>query len=136
VIAVRFLLRETVLALHTDQIDVFGGTHGIRDDGLLESAIAQPQASFAGEYLHRSLYDMAAAYLFHIVSNHPFLDGNKRTGYIAALVFLDVHGVAVDEEFEDMYEITMAVAEGRAAKVDVVAVLERRYPPAPSAAAP
>lgn len=61
----RFLLRETVVALHDEQIEVFGGMHGLRDGGLLDSALAQPQATFAGEYLHTTLHEMAAAYLFH-----------------------------------------------------------------------
>jgi death on curing protein len=129
VISPRFLLCKTVLALHEEQIETFGGTPGIRDEGLLDSALAQPQATFGGDYLHPTLHEMAAAYLFHIVRNHPFLDGNKRCGYMAALVFLAMNGAPADEEFEDLYELTMAVAEGRAEKTEVAAVLLQLYPP-------
>ena len=93
---VDFLTVADVLMLHAEQVDLYGGEQGVRDLGLLESAVAQPQAGFGGEYLHADLFEMAAAYLFHIVQNHPFLDGNKRAGAVAALVFLDVNGVEID----------------------------------------
>ena len=73
-----FLTVKEVSVLHQDQIEVFGGIHGIRDEGLLESAVMTPQASFGGEYLHSDIFEMAAAYAFHIAENQPFLDGNKR----------------------------------------------------------
>jgi death-on-curing protein len=76
-----FLTVDEVLQIHAYQIQEFGGSDEILDVGLLESAIAQPRQSFGGAYLHPGLEDMAAAYLFHIVQNHPFADGNKRTGY-------------------------------------------------------
>jgi death-on-curing protein len=79
-VTVRFLGVEEVIGIHARQLSEFGGGEGIRDQGLLASAIAQPEASFAGEYLHQDLYEMAAAYLFHLVQNHPFVDGNKRVG--------------------------------------------------------
>ena len=66
----------------------YGGLPGLRDEGLLESAVAQAVATFGGEYLHNDIFQMAAAYLFHIVQNHPFVDGNKRAGAAAAVVFL------------------------------------------------
>jgi death-on-curing protein len=91
-----FLSLEDVLCLHADQVRLFGGHEGVRDLGLLESAIAQPQAMFGGEYLHHDIFEMAAAYVFHLVQNHPFCDGNKRTGVVAALVFLDFNGVEID----------------------------------------
>lgn len=91
-----FLRIEDVLALHADQMELYGGEHGVRDMGLLESAVGQAQASFAGQVLHADIFEMAAAYLFHIVQNHPFIDGNKRTGLIAALVFLDLNGIELD----------------------------------------
>jgi death-on-curing protein len=69
-----FLDVEDVLALHADQLEVYGGSPGLRDRGLLESAVAQPQASFGGEFANEGLFAMAAAYLFHIVKNHPFVD--------------------------------------------------------------
>jgi death-on-curing protein len=74
-----FLSLERVLRIHRSMIEQYGGEEGIRDAGLLHFAIAVPQASFGGEYLHADLFEMAAAYLYHIVQNHPFIDGNIRT---------------------------------------------------------
>jgi len=120
-----FLTLDDVLELHELQVDRYGGLHGVRDQGLIESAIAQPEATFAGEYLHGDLFEMAAAYLFHLVRNHGFLDGNKRTGLLTALVFLDINGISVDQASPDLYELTVAVAEGRADKDEAAAVLRR-----------
>jgi death-on-curing protein len=116
-----FLSLEDVLTLHADQVALYGGDQGVRDLGLLESAIAQPQATFGGECLHKDLFEMAAAYLFHIVQNHPFLDGNKRTGAVAALVFLDLNRVEITAPKGSVYEITMSVATGQAGKAEVAA---------------
>ena len=93
--AIDFLNVEDVLQLHEDLIDRYGGTHGIRSDDLLQSAVAQPQATFGTDYLHSDIFHMAAAYAFHIAQNQPFLDGNKRTGLHAALVFLDFNGYSI-----------------------------------------
>jgi death on curing protein len=114
-----FLSTEDVLTLHADQVDLYGGGHGVRDMGLLESAVAQPRASFGGEHLHKDLFEMAAAYLYHLVQNHPFLDGNKRTGAVAGLVFLDLNGIEVDAPKGSIYDLTMSVATGKAAKAEV-----------------
>ncbi len=116
----EFLTVEDVLEIHESQLERFGGGAGLRDVGLLESAVAQPQASFGGEYVHGDIFEMAAAYLLHIVNNHAFVDGNKRTGLLAALVFLDTNGVSLPEESELLYELTMGVAEGRIPKSEVV----------------
>ena len=75
----KFLSLDEVLELHDDQISSFGGTPGLRDEGLLESALAQPQATFGGQFLHPTIAEQAAAYLYHIAMNHPFIDGNKRS---------------------------------------------------------
>lgn len=120
-----FLDIDDVLALHSDQLAEFGGADGLRDRGLLESAIAQPQASFGGRYVHDGLFAMAAAYLFHIVSNHPFVDGNKRTGLLAALVFLDINGITIDRPNDALYELTMSVANGLMQKAEVAIELRR-----------
>lgn len=118
-----FLGIEDILALHADQVSLYGGEHGVRDMGLLESAIAQPQAGFGGQYLHADLFEMAAAYLFHIVQNHPFLDGNKRAGLIAALVFLDLNGIEVDAPKGSLHDLTLSVATGRAGKKEIAEFL-------------
>ena len=77
-----FLVLAEVIEVHADQVKRYGGHDGVRDFGLLESALAQPEASFTGEWLHRGLYDMAAAYAYHLCQNHPFIDGKKRTALV------------------------------------------------------
>lgn len=121
-----FLSLEDILLLHGDQIDLYGGDHGVRDLGLLESAIAQPQATFDGHPLHGDLYEMAAAYLFHIVQNHPFVDGNKRTGAVAALTFLDLNDIEIDAPKGSLYDLTVSVATGQAGKAEI-AEFFRKY---------
>ncbi|MBU1430528.1 type II toxin-antitoxin system death-on-curing family toxin, partial [Myxococcota bacterium] len=79
---------------------------------LLESALAQPMASFGGHFAHPDLSSMAGAYLFHIVSNHPFVDGNKRAGLLAALVFLELNGILILSQTEALHELTLNVASG------------------------
>lgn len=120
-----FLDVEDVLELNGTQLEIYGGAPGLRDRALLESAVAQPQASFGGAFGHDGLFAMAAAYLFHIVSNHAFVDGNKRAGLLSALVFLDLNGVSIDRPSEALYALTMGVAEGRLDKPAVAAELER-----------
>ncbi len=122
---VTFLDIDDVLELHAAQLAEFGGADGLRDRGLLESAIAQAQASFGGMYVHDGLFAMAAAYLFHIVSNHPFVDGNKRTGLLAALVFLDINGVSIEQPNEELYEVTIGVASGHIQKSQVADAFAR-----------
>ncbi|MFY0583723.1 type II toxin-antitoxin system death-on-curing family toxin [Cystobacter fuscus] len=111
-----FLTLEDVLEIHHVQRERYGGPPGLRDPGLLESALAQPMATFAGEFIHPDLFTMAAAYLFHLVSNHPFVDGNKRIGLLSALVFLDLNGVSIVTSSDALYELTMEVAQGQAGK--------------------
>jgi len=129
-----FLSEEAVLLIHRAQIVEWGGAQGVRDPGLLASALAQPRATFDAVYLHKTIHEMAAAYLFHIVQNHPFVDGNKRTGLTAALVFLDLNGVAVEHEETGLYSLTMAVAAGKLLKADVARDLARLFPLAHSTA--
>ncbi len=111
-----FLGLDEVIEIHRDQIDHYGGRAGIRDMALLQSAVAMPQASFSGEYLHTDIFEMAAAYLFHIVQNHPFVDGNKRVGAVAALVFLVLNGVKVRVPNHALVETVLAVAQGKMGK--------------------
>lgn len=120
-----FLDVEDVIDLHATQLEIYGGASGLRDRGLLESAVAQPQSSFDGTFAHDGLFAMAAAYLFHIVSNHAFMDGNKRAGMLSAVVFLDINGISLDQPSEALYELTMSVAQGRIGKPAVAAELER-----------
>ena len=127
----QFLKRQRVLQIHESQIELFGGSSGIRDLGLLESALAMPQASFGGTYLHTDLYAMAAAYLFHIVSNHPFLDGNKRTGTATALFFLKLNGVDHDIDDDALESLVLSVACGETGKDEIAAFFRKHCPPVP-----
>jgi death-on-curing protein len=120
---ITFLTVEDVIAIHAQQVARFGGSPGLRDRGLLESAVAQPQASFDGQHVHHDLFDMASAYHFHLVQNHAFIDGNKRIGLAAALVFLDLNGVPIDEGTDVLYELTVAVARGECTKSEVADAL-------------
>lgn len=120
----RFLSVDDVIALHVDQIDEFGGEHGVKSMDLLESAVSQPRAALYEQYLHEDLPAMAAAYLFHIVQNHAFHDGNKRTGLAAALVFLEINGMTLEESStERLYEATLAVAQSRMKKPQLTQLL-------------
>ena len=115
-----FLSLGEVLEIHRDQIERYGGDSGIRDLELLQSAIAMPAAGFGKRYLHSDLYEMAAAYLFHITQNHPFIDGNKRTGAVASIVFLSLNGLELEATQEALEKIVRNVAEGKIGK-DAVA---------------
>jgi len=114
-----FLDLDRVLRTHRSLIEHYGGAEGIRDVGLLHSAIAMPQASFGGEFLHKDLFEMAAAYLYHIVQNHPFVDGNKRTGAACAIIFLAINGIEPQGDEEGLVDLTLAVAEGHAGKQQI-----------------
>lgn len=116
-----FLNLEDIIAMHGEQIERYGGDFGIRDLGLLLSALSQPRAMFSGEFLHWDLQTMAAAYLFHLCQNHPFVDGNKRIGLEAALVFLAINGCKLDAPPESTERMVNRVAQGGIAKGDVVA---------------
>jgi len=121
----KFLSRADVLLLHNDQIASFGGTPGLRDDGLLDSALAQPQATFAGELLHLTISAQAAAYLYHLAMNHPFIDGNKRTAFAVMDTFLRMNGYALTLSDEQAYELVLQVVQGQLEKGELVSELER-----------
>lgn len=116
-----FLGLDEVLEIHNDQIKRYGGIPGARDIGLLKSAIAMPAACFGGDYLHTDIYEMAAAYLYHIVRNHPFVDGNKRTGAVASVVFLLMNGIEVNAEEGSFERMVLSAAEG---KIDKAAIAQ------------
>ena len=111
--ALLFLTLGEILEIHRDQISRYGGRGGIRDVGLLKSAAAMPAAGIRERYLHHDLYEMAAAYLFHIVRNHPFIDGNKRTGIVAALVFLNMNGYELITSGKSLENLVQKVAQGK-----------------------
>jgi death-on-curing protein len=118
-VKVRFLGLDEILALHAEQIDLYGGAPGVRDLTLLESAAATPEASFEGRYLHATLPEMAAAYLFHLAQNHPFVDGNKRAAAAATFMFLWLNGLELACTEDELVEITLGVASGKVTKAEV-----------------
>ena len=125
----RFLSVDDVLAIHEDTIRHEGGVGGIRDPGLLESAVLMAQQQFGGEYLHPGPAEQAAAYLFHISQNRPFLDGNKRTAALAALVFLSTSGVARLPEPDALEAMVLKVASSRTTKTDLTEWMEAQLRP-------
>ena len=114
-----FLTVAEVLGIHRDQLARYGGAPGVRDMALLESAVAMPEAGVGGRRVHPDLHTMAAAYLFHLVRNHPFVDGNKRTGVVAALLFLDLNGVETVAPPKELEAMVRSVAEGAMAKAAI-----------------
>ena len=109
---IRFLAVAEVITIHDDMIQRYGGGTGIREISLLESAVSMPEATFGEVFLHDSLPSMAAAYCFHLVSNHPFVDGNKRVGAAAAVVFLKLNGWALVAEQDAYADVVLKVAAG------------------------
>jgi len=111
-----FLNVEDVLLLHADTIDTDGGSHGVRDHGLLDAAVAMPRQQFGGQFLHEDIAAMAAAYLFHIAQNHPFVDGNKRAAVMSALAFLRANDVELTMAPQELEATTLKVAAGELSK--------------------
>lgn len=121
----EFLEIADILNIHEILIEQFGGMSGIRDEGLLESALSQPKATFFGELLHSRIHEQAAAYLYHLAKNHPFLDGNKRTAYGAMEAFLRLNGYNLDLSNEEAYNMVMQVAQGEMTKEELSLLLEK-----------
>ena len=111
-----FLSLDEVLEIHEQQIERYGGSAGLRDPAGLESAVATPQATFGGEFLHSSIPAMAAAYLFHLCQNHAFIDGNKRVGANAAITFLLMNDWDATFSEEELVDLVLSVASGRLEK--------------------
>ncbi len=122
----RFLELDEVIGLHLDQLVRYGGAPGVRDLGLLESAVEMPRASFGGEYLHAIVPEMATAYLFHLARNHAFVDGNERVAAAAMIMFLYLndHDLACDEDA--LVALVLRVASGEATKADAAVWLAAR----------
>lgn len=109
---IRFLSETIVLAIHDDQVRLYGGVYGVRAEARLDSALHMPQAQFGGEFLHPTIFHMAAAYGFHLCQNHPFIDGNKRTTGMVMFTFLRLNGLEPVATELDYYQTMMAVANG------------------------
>ncbi|OHB73431.1 MAG: death-on-curing protein [Planctomycetes bacterium RBG_13_63_9] len=125
-----FLTLDEIVAIHRDQIGRYGGSEGVRDWSLLLSAIAMPAASFGGQFLHSDLCEMAAAYLFHIVQNHPFVDGNKRVGAVATYVFLALNHMRMTAGDDAYAELVLSIARGETPKSGVAEFFRTHIAPA------
>ena len=121
-----FLTLDEVLAIHADQIARYGGRSGIRDLGLLVSALAMPRTTFDRVHLHPSLPEMAAAYLFHLAGNHPFVDGNKRVGLAVAIAFLGLNGLWLEADPDQLADMVLRSARGEASKAEVAEFIRER----------
>jgi death-on-curing protein len=133
-----FLTYEEVLEIHADQVARYGGSLGVRDEGLLRSALAQPEAAFGDALLHPTLEDQAGAYLYHLVKNHPFVDGNKRAGAACCLVFLEINSYELDPALDALNEATgrssfedvvLGVAGGGITKDELITFLKKHIRP-------
>ena len=120
-----FLSVEVVLQIHARVVEEYGGDCGLRDRGLLESAVGMPRSTFAGEFLHGSDAEKAAAYHYHLCANHPFVDGNKRVAVAAAEVFLLMNACELIAEDDELEEMTIGVAGGELSKEAVIAFFKQ-----------
>ena len=118
-----FLTLDEALALHADQNRRYGGEGGLLHLNLLGSAFATPKATFDSNYLHPTIFEMAAAYLFHTCQNHPFIDGNKRTSLAASLAFLWMLDYEVVADLDELTELVLGVARGEVTKADLAVFL-------------
>ncbi|MCB9492734.1 MAG: type II toxin-antitoxin system death-on-curing family toxin [Epsilonproteobacteria bacterium] len=109
----HFLTQQQVLYLHNTSLILYGGSSGIRSTELLSSALAQPQAQFGNQLLHATVYEQASAYLFHIIKNHPFVDGNKRTALLCWLVFLKLNGHACTLNHDQLFALAIGASSSR-----------------------
>ncbi|MFO8055854.1 MAG: type II toxin-antitoxin system death-on-curing family toxin [bacterium] len=123
--APRFLDLSEVLEIHKDQVENYGGEEGIRDMGLIESALAVPCAGGGGEYFHGDLYEMAAAYLYHLASNHPFIDGNKRVAAMAAFTFLQLNNIDLHAPQTSFEKLVRETARGDTGKPKIAEFFRR-----------
>jgi death-on-curing protein len=114
-----FLTIEQVIEIHDYYIAEFGGLSGVKHQGLLESAVEMPRMSAFGEFLHKDIYEMGAAYLFHLIQNHPFHDGNKRTAGMATIQFLESNRLELTFLDKDYIELVSNVAKGNLDKKQI-----------------
>ena len=131
-----FLSLAQVLLIHQRVMDEYGGALGLRDQNLLDSAVAVPKTTFGGEYLHDGIPAMAAAYLFHLCKNHPFIDGNKRCALACAIQFLYLNGRTIKASKDEVEQLTFGVADGSITKESATQFFKSRVRKAIPPAAP
>jgi death-on-curing protein len=120
------ILLEDILKVHKASIEDFGGAHGIRDEGLLSSALARPFQTFAGKDLYPSILEKAAALGESLIINHPFVDGNKRTGILALLTLLLDQGIKLHASGDELYEFVINISTGALRFEEIVSWLSNR----------
>jgi death-on-curing protein len=120
---IEFLTLAEIIEIHKNQISNYGGDEGIRDISLPSSAISMAKSTFEGNYLHKDLFGMAAAYIYHISQNHPFLDGNKRAALVSGLIFLDFNNIHINDPGEELYKMMMNTASGKMNKNRIAEIL-------------
>lgn len=116
---IYFLTLSEITMIHNRQISKHGGLHGLRDEKLLLSALHYPQSMFNDQYLHPDIYHMAAAYMYAIIKNHPFLDGNKRTGLLTAVIFLKSNEITIEATDDELFNLAIAVAQSLITEEDI-----------------
>ena len=121
---IKFLTKELTLFFHEDLIQKYGGSPGVRDENLLDSALAQPKSMFGGKYLNKSIFEKAAAYGYHLCQNHPFIDGNKRIALVVMYTFLYVNGYDVKLSEKQAYLLIMSIADGSLSKQELANYLK------------
>ena len=121
---VHFIPNGIVLTIHSDLLQRYGGEPGLRDRNLLESALAQPKITVGGKFAHKTIFDKAAAYGFHVCMNHPFVDGNKRVAFALMDVFLQKNGWEIVAHEEEAYSAMMSLASGKLNKAQLASWLK------------
>ena len=117
--AIRFIPNRIVSTIHADLLQRYGGRPGLRDQNLLDSALAQPKMTVGGKFVHKTIFDKAAAYGFHIRRNHPFVDGNKRVAFVLMDIFLQKNGWEIVANEEEAYLMMMSLATGKRTKAQL-----------------
>jgi len=122
-----FLTKKQVLVLYEHLITKYGGSYGIRDENLLDSSLEAPKSGYGGEYFHKSIFDKAAAYLFHLVKNHPFIDGNKRIALACADIFLSINGYILEKKNEkEIYEFVLKLASDNSISKEEISIFLKK----------
>ncbi|MFZ1081850.1 MAG: type II toxin-antitoxin system death-on-curing family toxin [Candidatus Kryptoniota bacterium] len=117
--AVHFVPEELVLIIHADLLQRYGGRPGLRDRSLLESALAQPRVTVGGKFAHKTIFDKAAAYGYHVCKNHPFIDGNKRVAFVLMDVFLQRNGWEIVAHEEEAFSMMIDLSSSRLSKAQL-----------------
>ena len=122
--AIHYIPEELVFTIHTDLLQRYGGQPGLRDRGLLESALSQPRMTAGGKEVYKTPFEKAAAYGFHVCNNHPFRDGNKRVAFVLMDVFLQKNGWTITATEEEAYSMMMLLASSKLSKAELASWLK------------